>query len=159
MDVDAVLNHLQQHLVPYILLALGLVVIIFATRRYSLPIIQYTIEVLIYAAALHLLVWGVASGAAAFKRASSFQPLESQRQLEATWTTPILHFWKLDEYEPAWLWKVELVGVAIVLYLVWKLRPIRIQKSTRATIPAGRRMAGQGARVPGAFGRVGGRRK
>lgn len=159
--MNAVMEHLQQHLIPYIVLAVGLTIFVFATRRYSVPIIQYVLEVLVYCAGMHILVWAVASGAAAFKRASSFKALAADREAAATWTTPILRFWELDKYDPLWLSKLEMVLVAVIIFLVWRLRPMKIQKSTRATAPLAKRLAtGPGARGTGrTFGRAGGRRK
>ena len=158
--MNAVIEHLQQHLIPYIVLAVGLIIFIFATRRYSIPIIQYALEVTIYCAGMHLVVWAVTNGAAAFKRASSFKALAADREADATWTTPLLRFWELDKYDPAWISKFEMVAIAIIVYLVWKLRPMKIQKSTRATAPMARRAAmGAGVRGTRSVGRIGGRRK
>lgn len=158
--MNAVIEHLQQHLVPYIVLAVGLIIFIYATRRYSVPIIQYALELVIYCGAMHLIVWAIAGGAAAFKRASSFKALAADRELEATWSTPLLRFWELDLYDPRWVSKLEMVFVAAIVFLVWRLRPMKIQKSTHATIQPSRRNAGAGAaRGARTFGRAGGRRK
>lgn len=159
--MNAVMEHLQHNLIPYIVLSVGLIIFIYATRRYSIPMIQYALEVIIYCAGMHIVVWAIASGAAAFKRASSFKALAADRDAAATWTTPILHFWKLEEYDPLWLSKLEMVFVAIILILVWRLRPMKIQKSTRATAPMARRtaMATGGRGAARSFGRTGGRRK
>ena len=159
--MNAVIEHLQQHLIPYIVLSVGLIIFIYSTRRYSVPIIQYALEVTIYCAGMHLVVWAITSGAAAFKRASSFKVLAADREAEARWTTPILRFWELDKYDPQWVSTLEMVFVGIIVFLVWRLRPMKIQKATHATIQPSRRAGGMGgARTTSrTFGRAGGRRR
>lgn len=158
--MNAIVEHLQQHLYAYVALAVGLSIFVYATRRYSLPIIQYALEVAIYCGFMHIIVWCITNGAAAFKRASSFKALASDRENDATWTTPLLRFWEMDKYDPHWIARVEMVAVALIIILVYRLRPMKIQKSTRSTAPMSRRIAtAPGARGAKSFGRAGGGRR
>jgi hypothetical protein len=127
--MDQVLAHLQEYYVAYGLVALGLLPIIYATRRYSVPLIFYTIEIIIYLIAIHVAVWAVVVTARWFKEQSTMRVLSDGSPVAAPdWSTPLLEFWQRDLYSPSWLVWLEVVLALIVVGLVFKYRPMRVQQ-------------------------------
>lgn len=130
-----VMEHLQEHLVAYIVLTLLALPLLYITRRYSVPTILYTFELSFYYACLHVVMNLIVQVTKWFKINSSMRALKEDGTPEGApeWRTPLLEFWKSEEYDPHWVLYVELAIMAVLLYIVWRYRPLRIQKKAVRT--------------------------
>ena len=151
--MEQVLAHLQENATGYGIGAVCLLPVIFVTRKYSVPLILYIVEFAIYATALHVVVWCVVGLARWFKEQSSMKALRPDgKPADAPdWGTPLLEFWDKTQYKPHWLWIAEVVCLVIILALMWRYRPMKIQrKAKRATQEFGKSTArsGQTGKVP-----------
>lgn len=128
--MEPVITHLREYQSAYIAGAVCLLPIIFLTRRYSVPLILYTVEIAIYLSLMHLGIWLLVNLTRWFKEQSSMRALQSDgRPVDAPdWQTPLLTFWDRELYQPGWLVWVELVGVAIIVVLVIRYRPLKLQR-------------------------------
>lgn len=158
--MEDVLAHLQDNMVGYGIGAVCLAPIIYVTRKYSVPFLLYIVEFLIYSAALHLVSWVLVVVTKWFKESSSMRALREDGRPEDApeWATPLLEFWKTEEYNPNWIWKAELAALVIVLVLMWRYRPMKIQrKPKRATQEFAKGKYTPGGGRTGAGGKAGGR--
>lgn len=161
----AVLAHLEEYWMAYALLAVCLIPILYVTRRYSVPFIQYTVEIVLYIAIMHVAAWCIVAVTRWFKEQSSMKALqEDGRPVDAPeWTTPFFEFWNRELYTPPWLVWVEVVAAVLIVIAVFRFRPMRIQhkrgwsfkdktekKKTSLSKPPGpsygARMSGRGGR-------------
>lgn len=124
--MDAVIVHLQQNWIAYTVFTVILLPVIFATRRYSLPLILWSIEVCIYLTALHLFLFGMVKAVVGFKYSTQMQWKEDEKVME-TWSMPLTEFWRRDLYDPSWIFWLEIVFLIAVVAFILKYRPIRIQ--------------------------------
>lgn len=164
--MDELLAHFQDNALGYGIGALCLAPVIFITRKYSVPFILYIVEFAIYASILHVVTNVVVRVAKWFKESSSMRALRDDGRPEDApdWATPLLEFWKTEDYNPEWLWKAEIVALVIILGLMWRYRPMAVQrKPKRATQEFGKSTArsgetGRPTRGPGGRGKPGGPR-
>ncbi|MFP4501642.1 MAG: hypothetical protein ACLFTT_11630 [Candidatus Hydrogenedentota bacterium] len=130
--MDMVLEHVSEHQTYYIVAAIVFVAVlplIYLTRRWSVPLIQYTIETIVYVISMHFAVGLVVRVAAWFKDQSSMKRAFGTRQEEVPeWTNPWLVFWDREAYNPDWLFWFELVAVVLIVFLVWRYRPMRVRR-------------------------------
>ena len=131
--MEELLAHFQSNAIGYGIGGVCLVPIIFVTRKYSVPFILYIVEFCIYATAMHIAMWCLVGLTRWFKEQSSMQALrEDGRPADAPeWGTPLLEFWKREDYDPNWVWIVELVLLGIIVALMWRLRPMKIQRKPK----------------------------
>jgi hypothetical protein len=103
---------------------------IYFTRRWTIPLFLYTIELSIYCSVMHVLVHVFVVLTAWFKTNSSIRALQKDGLPPdaAFWTTPIVKFWEKSLYDPEWVIYVEGVFAAILIILVLKYRPMHTQK-------------------------------
>jgi hypothetical protein len=129
MDIAPVIAHLQEHAVLYIVLLVFVVPLLYFTRKYSLPIIFYTLETVIYLCSMHIATWLLVSLVRWFAENSSMKALrEDGKPVDApTWGTPFLNFWDRAAYDPKWLIYLEIALALIIMFLVWRYRPLRIK--------------------------------
>ena len=126
MDLQPIIEHFQTNAMIYILAAVVLIPTIFFTRKYSLPIIQYTLEIIIYSAGMHLVVGAVVRLFAWFKDQSSMKrAFDIQGETAPDWTTPLVQFWNTEGYSPEWVLYVEIVFAILIIIGVWRYRPLR----------------------------------
>ena len=105
--------------------------IIYFTRKWSIPLFLYLLEIVIYLCLMHGLIHVMTFLMAAFKNATSMkyalrpdgQPLDA-----VDWTTPLINFWDLEKYNPNSIVYVEGVLACIAIVLVFKFRPLKTQK-------------------------------
>lgn len=128
--MDVVLEHFKEYYIAYILGAIVVLPGIYFTRRWTAPAILYAVEITVYLCLMHLAVWLVVGLTRWFKENSSMKALrEDGRPVDSPdWGTPLLEFWKRAEYRPEWLLYVECVLLLIIIFLVWRYRPMRIQR-------------------------------
>jgi len=139
--MEAVIAHLQ-HLWPYY--ALGVVVavpLLWLTRTYSLPFLQFVLEFVVYSGIVHIVLHGIIRLAAWFRYESQMKFLEKDK-VRTGWMTPIIEVWNRDAYNPRWVFYFELVLAAVILFLMVRYRPMAVQKPlpkrdylTKGTVP------------------------
>ncbi len=156
--MEAVLTHLQDNALIYSVATVILAPIIYFTRKYSVPTILYCVEFLIYAGIVHVVMHVLVRVTRCAKESSSMRALDSAGRPEDApeWSTPLIEFWNTAAYDPNWVWKAELASLVIVLILMWRYRPMKIQrKSGRKTQEYGAKKSGPGAKGA-ARGKAGG---
>lgn len=157
MEMEQVMAHFQENAAGYGIGVVCAAPIIFVTRKYSVPLILYLIEFIIYAVGMHIVTWLLVVVTRWFKEQSSMRALREDGRPEDApeWATPLLEFWKREDYNPNWIWIVEAVALVIILGLMWRYRPMKIQrKAKRATQEFGKPGARPGS--PGYKGKPGG---
>ncbi|HIJ72957.1 MAG TPA: hypothetical protein HPP83_02540 [Candidatus Hydrogenedentes bacterium] len=126
-----VVQHFQEHYRIYIVvLVCGLPPIIIF-RRYSVPLLTYSIESAVYVAILHGVIGFVVFLARRFKLASSMD----LNKVDPEWGTPMLRFWAFEQYNPRWIAGFELVLAAVIVFLVFRYRPMQTQKHKARKAP------------------------
>ena len=128
--MDVVVEHLKGYAFLYVLAAIGLIPLFFVTRKWTVPFILYTIEVLIYLALMHLAVYVFVGVTRWFRESSSMKALrpEDGRPVDTPeWGTPLLQFWDKALYDPQWIIWVEVVFAFILVFLVLRYRPMKVQ--------------------------------
>jgi hypothetical protein len=149
IGMQPLLEHLRHYAAAYIIVAVCLLPILYLTRRWSVPAILYTIEIAIYMGLMHLAVWMLVGFTAWFKDQSSMKrAFDTKSFVKPDWGTPLLQFWDRAAYKPAWLVYVELVFVVLILYAVWRYRPMRIQRQRKHPVnsPGKKNFAGYNPR-------------
>lgn len=127
--MDLVVTHLKEFCLYYLIGAVILLPAIFFTRKYSLPILFYTLETAIYLSLMHCVFYIGVKVIRWFAENSSMKALqEDGKPVDAPdWGTPFLHFWDKEAYNPSWIIYIEIVAAIIIIILVWKFRPLRIK--------------------------------
>ncbi|MBI2425464.1 MAG: hypothetical protein HYV27_21740 [Candidatus Hydrogenedentes bacterium] len=131
--MDVLLEHLRTNAAMYatgVVLALPL---IYLTRKYSVPAILYAVEAIIYFALMHCVMFGIVAGFRWFKENSSMRALrEDGKPADAPdWGTPFFEFWNAELYRPHWVLYVEIVFAVLILVLMYRYRPMKIQRKSR----------------------------
>lgn len=137
--MDVFLEHVEAHQNYYVaggILLLALLPLVYVTRRYSVPMILYAIETVIYIGLMHFGVGLIARVAAWFKDQSSMKRAFGTQQAETPdWSNPWLAFWDRSQYNPDWLFWAEVALAALIVFLVWRLRPVRVRRRPKAPPP------------------------
>lgn len=129
MDFTPVLDHLKEYYGLYIVAVILLGPAIFFTRRWSLPIIFYALETIIYIGCMHVAVGVVTRVARWFKDQSSMKRAFDTKEFKPPdWTTPWLEFWNKEGYVPQTLFYVEIAFAVLIIFLVWRYRPVRVKR-------------------------------
>lgn len=123
-----IIEHVKANPVAYGIGAVIACIVIFFTRPYSISIIFYSIEVSIYLFSMHTVMYVLVYLTAGFSNQTSMKNVfEDNARGEAAWTTPWLHFWQRDVYDPSWILWLEVVLAIIVICLVRYYRPMKVQ--------------------------------
>jgi len=149
--MDVVLEHLKEYYVAYVVVVICALPVLFFTRKWSVPIILYAIEVAIYLGLMHLAFFLLVRLTRWFKENSSMRALrEDGRPVDAPeWGTPLLEFWKREAYDPSWIIWVEVAVAVLIVFLVWRYRPMRVQRKRKRPGAA----PGKGKKSYAAYGR------
>lgn len=123
---EPILPHLKAYAVFYIVGIPALIMIIALTRRYSVPLLVFCIEFFIASLIMHTLVHVNVRVFAWFKNSSSMRMVRDP-EADVYWTTPFLRFWERDVYDPQWIIWLELVFLAIILFVIYRFRPLKPQ--------------------------------
>ncbi len=132
--MEPIIGHFREFYGYYIMGAFCVLPFIVVFRRVAVPAIMYVIELCIYMGLLHCAIWVIVAVAAWFKDQST---MKRARDLVGDdynpgWTTPILEFWKREEYNPHWLFYFEIVLFFLVIFLMWRYRPMRMRRPKKA---------------------------
>lgn len=139
-------EYLPENWEVYAAFLLILLPIVVVFRKQMLPVLQWIIEIGIYMVIVHFLLHGVARLAAWFKTESQTYVIEERQRY--AWTTPIRQFWDRSLYNPEWLFWFELVLLAFIMFIVFKYRPMPVQRIRPNTRPKGRLAAQHAGRPP-----------
>lgn len=124
-----VFEHLAEHKFYYIGgAAVGLPFLYFS-RKYTVPLILYLLEISVYLSLMHGVVHLLVLVTAWFKVTSSMKALrpDGTPSEQVDWTTPLISFWDRSLYEPNGLFYMEACFVVLVLVLVFRYRPMSTQ--------------------------------
>jgi len=127
--MDLVLTHLKEFYLYYAFGAVIVLPLLYVTRKYSLPIIFYTLETCIYLGLMHCAFFIGVAVTRWFAENSSMKALqEDGKPIDAPdWAIPLVQFWNKEAYNPLWVLYVEIAAVCIIILLVWRYRPLRIK--------------------------------
>lgn len=127
--LEPIFMHVRENAVLYAILTPTTLIFIFFTRKYSIPLILYVLELAVYSIAMHTVVHAVVRMTAWFKTSSSMKMLrEDGVPADAVyWTTPWLRFWETETYDPSSIMYVEIAFLVIILLLMYRFRPIKTQ--------------------------------
>ena len=125
--MEALTANLHQYGVAYVILAVIFLPILWLTRRYTFPPIQWVIEWCVFSAVFHVIVHGVVAVARWFREESQMQAIKDQR-ITLDWQTPLTYFWKRELYRPIWIFYFELCVVIVFIVLMFRYRPMKRQK-------------------------------
>jgi len=125
--MDAVLEFVRTHAIAVAVVAACLLPAIYLTRKYSLPVIQWVIEYVIYCGVFHLLLCGVVKMIAWF-RFESQMSFRDQDKVAVTWEIPVRQFWDRSLYDPKWLFWFEIVIFVAFIGLMMRFRPMKKQR-------------------------------
>jgi hypothetical protein len=129
-----ILEHVKSFYPYYVFGALIVLPVLFFTRRWSLPIIAYCIELAIYFSAMHIFMHFLVSIVRWFRENSSMRALrEDGKPIDAPeWATPLVEFWDTTLYNPSFIFYIELGFIVLILILVYRLRPMKFQRQRKA---------------------------
>lgn len=129
MDFQKILEHVQNNVAAYAIGGVTALIIIVAFYKYVKPVLYHTAEYLLYCASVHLLLAGFVRAFSWFREETQFKNFKGD--LDPDWspyTTPVLEaFWKIEFYNPKWLFWVEVALAAFLLYVVIVIRPVRLK--------------------------------
>jgi hypothetical protein len=92
----------------------------------------------------HVVIFGIVAFFAWFRKASSFQNVDTSGTVtQATLTTPLRQFWDQTLYRPPFLFWFEVIGFVGILYIVVWIRPTQIASKNKYK---GKDEAGSGAK-------------
>jgi hypothetical protein len=128
--MEAVTAHFEEFYRYYLVGAIVVIPVLLLTRKYSLPLILFTIESIIYAGLMHFAVGTIVRVTRWFRENSSMRALrEDGKPVDAPeWTTPWIEFWNRDLYDPGWIFYMEIVFFVLVLVAVLRYRPMKVQR-------------------------------
>ena len=125
--MEPVISFFQENAAAIIILAVILLPLGYIFRKYTVPFILHSIEFFIYVSIMHVSLTGIVRVFSWFRAQTQFKNMDGS--LDESFTplfTPLYnHVWDRSAYSPEWLFYVELVLVAMTLYVVAVLRPTR----------------------------------
>lgn len=126
---EIIREHVEANLSIYIVLCVILVPFLYATRRWSFPLIFYTVETCIYLGIMHTIIHGIVKVALWFYINTRMKALSDDTTPPGApdWGTPWVDFWNYEAYSPTWVAYMELVFALIIIFLVWRYRPPRFK--------------------------------
>lgn len=136
--MDAVLEHLQEHMAIYIVAAVVVLPLTYAFRQWTFPVIFHGLEGAFYFVCLHLVLGGMVRFFQYFKSETEMESALGTAGARAPFTTPMnLDLWQRELYEPEWLFYVEIGLILAIAYVVLRMRPVNYKRKNRYTGKAG----------------------
>ena len=128
--MEPLFNHFKEFYGYYIMGAICVLPFIIVFRRVAVPAIMYVVEFCIYTGLLHCLTYGVVVTAAWFKDQSTMKRAQGLvgQDFNPGWSTPIVDFWNREAYNPRWLFYFEIALLFLVIFMMWKYRPLRARR-------------------------------
>ena len=129
--MDSLLTDIQANLRAYGLILACVLPFLFLFRRQVMPVLFYGGEMIVYCAVFHVVFHGIVRFFKWFRDESTFHNVDtSGAQIPQTdFHTPLTRFWDRELYMPDFLFWVEMVAFALIIYCVFKYRPINYKKN------------------------------
>jgi hypothetical protein len=139
--MEVLTQHLQEHWRAYLFAAIIIIPLLIVFRRWAIPALQYGVELAIYLAVMHVLVGGVVVLAAWFKDQSTMKRARdlAEQNYNPGWTTPFVKFWDYGAYNPQWILYLQVILAIGIIFLMWKYRPMQLQKRKKKPAPPKKR--------------------
>ncbi len=132
--MDIVLGHFQDFWIWYAAAAAVLIPMVFFTRRYSVPVLLWAVEYVVYCGLFHIVMHFFVMLVVWFKLETT---PHYKDKIDPGWQTPLLAFWERAEYEPVWIFYVEIVFLILLLGLMIRIRPMKVQKFRKREMSKG----------------------
>lgn len=128
--MTSVLDLIQSNWKIILLVLLCILPFALIFRKKTVPMIMYIIEYAVYLCIIHAVMYFVVSLGSWFHEESQFRALSEPGQRAATgaWKVPTYEVWKQALYNPQWLMYVEIGFFIVALLLMFKFRPMKLQK-------------------------------
>lgn len=142
--MEAVYEHVQENMVGYIVLAVVLLAVTVAFRKYTLPAIFYTIETSIYIVVFHTVFTGMVRFASWFRSQTEIRSTRATAsQYTGEFFTPMKEFWRKDLYSPEWLYYFEIAVIVAIIIIVIRYRPTAFGRKNKyrstQNVPGGKK--------------------
>jgi hypothetical protein len=121
-----ILPHLREYMVLYIVGIPILIGIIVLTHRYSVPMIIFLLQIVIYNLIMHGIIHVAVPVFAWFKNSSAMKMVKAPDDF-VHWETPLRRFWDMESYDPSWIIWLEVVLSVVIFLLVYYFRPLKPQ--------------------------------
>ena len=131
--MEIVLEHLKENVTMYVFAAVVLLPAIYFTKKWSLPLILYSIEIVLYCTIMHVVMWVLVTCALWFKKSTAMKALEEDGTpvAQPDWATPLVEFWVKEAYSPQAIIWVEVGLLFVIFFLVWRFRPPKVKRKSR----------------------------
>jgi len=151
--METVMAHLQQYWILYSLGALCLIFFVYFTQKYTLPILQWGVELVIYCSIFHVVLHYFVRLVKWFKLNTT---MYWHDKVDPGWQTPLQRFWDRAEYNPLWLFYAEVIVAVLMLAAMLRYRPMKVQRIKprrepvrKGAVPESLRARYSGGKLPG----------
>ncbi len=120
--MEEFVEHIKANQTGYIAIVVCVVPILVIFKKYTAHVLLYIAEAAMYLALMHAAIGLLVRVAAWFKTSSSFDGEKID------WKTPWLEVWDKTQYDPQWIAYFEIGACAVILFLMFKIKPLRTQK-------------------------------
>jgi hypothetical protein len=125
--MEAVIGYFQENWKICVIIALCGIPFVFLTRKFTVPLLQWLVELLIYFGIFHTIVHYVVIVAVWFNFNSQMKMLEKEK-VRLEWTTPLFVPWRYELYNPQWLLYLEVAMFVVLIGAMLRYRPMKTQK-------------------------------
>ena len=130
--MDAIIQHLQEHMAIYVVAVVVVLPLLYAFRYWTFPVIFHAVEGVFYFACVHMVIAGLVRFFQYFKSQTEMENALGPGEAQAAFTTPVnFNFWQKDLYNPEWLFFLEIAAILGIAYVVLKLRPVNYKRKNR----------------------------
>ena len=125
--MDALIQHVTENWVAYVVILACAMPIILIFRKYTVPVILWALEWVMYCGLFHIAVYVLVQVTRWFQYNTQMEMREEERVYK-DWATPLVEFWDREAYSPGWIFWVEVVFAVVLLALMIRYRPMTTQK-------------------------------
>lgn len=125
--MDALVTHFSENGAAYVVILVCALPIILLFRKYTFPVIQWTLEWIIYCGLFHVAVYLLVQIVRWFEYNTQME-MRVEERVYKDWATPLLEFWNYEAYKPTWIFWMELTVAVLFLLAMIRYRPMTTQK-------------------------------
>ena len=125
--MDIAIAHFQAHMAQYLVVVAIVLPLLFFTRRWTWPPLQWILELTVYSSVIHALLYGIVKLTDWFQFESQMKMLVDEK-VRMGYTTPLYAPWSRELYNPAWLFYFEIVLLVLIIAAMFRYRPMKTQK-------------------------------
>ncbi|MDZ4859784.1 MAG: hypothetical protein SGI88_12455 [Candidatus Hydrogenedentes bacterium] len=125
--MDSVIVFLHENAVQCGVVAAIIIPLLYATRRWTWGPIQWFLELIIYFGIFHTVTHFAVMLTDWFQFESQMKMLVDEK-VRMNYETPLSTPWLMDQYNPQWLFYVELAAVVLIIGAMFRYRPMKTQK-------------------------------